>query len=471
MSNFIVSNRNGPTTRISWLFARLLKPRLKDAPAHLNNSLDLILDIQAKDKLAHQRYPYLFSLDVVSLYTSIPVSDAIACVTDEIHTSSNGLTREDIKDLLMIVLHNTYFQYESSIYLQVQGLPMGSSLSGILAILFMDKLEKKALFSCLYIDPYKRYVDDIYAQTTDESNADAFHEHMNSQHPNIKFDIEKPNPTPEGNCLSLLDFTVHLTNEGNAEFNFYKKKAKKPLFEHHKSALPKRSKVNIIRNERKRINQRCSTEANKNKHNNDLNYMLRLNGYPSNKINGTLNRESHNSQAPQSDNNGPKWLYLKIPYISDRIDYRITKLFKKEGIPVRITHESTALRQVLNTRRSNPTSCQRPECIISNKNLCFAKNCIYRIECTTCHLIYIGRTIRNLHDRVKEHVTRPASSIYKHFAAHHKIDNINDGITVTIIAKERDPVNLRLKEAYYIRKLRPEINNREERSELTELLF
>ena len=146
---------------------------------------------------------------------------------------------------------------------------MGSSLSGILAILFMDKLEKKASFSCLYIDPYKRYVDDIYAQTTNESNADAFHEHMNNQHPNIKFEIEKPNSTSEGNCLSLFDFTAHLTNEGNAEFNFYKKKAKKPLFVHHKSALPKRSKVDIIRNERKRINQRCSTEANKNKHNND----------------------------------------------------------------------------------------------------------------------------------------------------------------------------------------------------------
>ena len=79
----IVSNSNGPTTRISWFLARLLEPRLKDAPGHFNNSLDLILDIQAKDKLAHQRYPYPFSLDVVSLYTSITVSDAIACVTDE----------------------------------------------------------------------------------------------------------------------------------------------------------------------------------------------------------------------------------------------------------------------------------------------------------------------------------------------------------------------------------------------------
>ena len=60
---------------------------------------------------------------------------------------------EDIED--GVVLYNT-------IYLQVQSLVMWSSLSGILAILFMDKLEKKALFSDLYIGPYRRYVDVIY---------------------------------------------------------------------------------------------------------------------------------------------------------------------------------------------------------------------------------------------------------------------------------------------------------------------
>ena len=39
---------------------------------------------------------------------------------------------------------------------------MESSISGILAILFMDKLETIALSSHLIISPYKRYVDDIY---------------------------------------------------------------------------------------------------------------------------------------------------------------------------------------------------------------------------------------------------------------------------------------------------------------------
>ena len=49
---------------------------------------------------------------------------------------------------------------------------MGSSISGILAILFMDKLDTINLSSDLMISPYKRYVDDIYLQTTNEETAD-----------------------------------------------------------------------------------------------------------------------------------------------------------------------------------------------------------------------------------------------------------------------------------------------------------
>ena len=40
-----------------------------------------------------------------------------------------------------------------------------------------------------------------------------------------------------------------------------------------------------------------------------------------------------------------------------------------------------------------------------------------------------------------------------------------------IVARETDPVNLRLKEAFYIRKQKPAINSREECSKLTDLLF
>ena len=83
---------------------------------------------------------------------------------------------------------------------------MGSSISGILAILFMDKLDTINLSSHLMISPYKRYVHDIYLQTTNEETADI----INNVQPNLKLKIEKPETTPSGLSLSLLDFSHHI---------------------------------------------------------------------------------------------------------------------------------------------------------------------------------------------------------------------------------------------------------------------
>ena len=124
---------------------------------------------------------------------------------------------------------------------------MGSSISGILAILFMDKLETIALSSHLSISPYRRYVDHIYLQITGEDMADQFHHTMNNLHPKLKFEIEKPETTPNGLSLSLLDFKVTISKDGKSSFEFYKKSAKKPLFVHHKSAIPTKSKTNVSR--------------------------------------------------------------------------------------------------------------------------------------------------------------------------------------------------------------------------------
>ena len=136
---------------------------------------------------------------------------------------------------------------------------MASSISGILGILFMDRLETIVLSSHLSISPYRRYVDDIYLQTTNEEMADQFHHTMNNLQPKLKFEIEKPETTPNGLSLSLLDFKVTISKDGKSSFEVYKKKktAKKPLFVHHQSAIPKKSKINFIRNERKRIDDRC----------------------------------------------------------------------------------------------------------------------------------------------------------------------------------------------------------------------
>ena len=82
---------------------------------------------------------------------------------------------------------------------------------------------------------------------------------------------------------------------------------------------------------------------------------------------------------------------------------------------------------------------------------------------------YIGSTTRFLHDRTKEHSTNDNSSVKKHLTTHHR--NNSHNIEVKVITRENDPVNLRLYEAYYIRKHKPGLNSREECTELNDLLF
>ena len=109
---------------------------------------------------------------------------------------------------------------------------------------------------------------------------------------------------------------------------------KKPLFVHHQSALPKKSKINFIRNEGKRIEVRCSTQTTSIKHQNMFDDILRINGYPEDSIDQTKHPQSHqrNSSPPNVD-----WSYLKIPYISERLNHKFTNIFRKEGIPVRVS--------------------------------------------------------------------------------------------------------------------------------------
>ena len=132
-----------------------LNPMLKNVPAHLENSLEHIRCIQAGDLTINKALPYSCSLDVASLYTTIPIQEAITNAADRIQNPILHLSKHDISDLLQVTLNNMYFSFRDQDFRQREGLPMSSSISGILATLFMDKLEIIALSSHRMISPYK----------------------------------------------------------------------------------------------------------------------------------------------------------------------------------------------------------------------------------------------------------------------------------------------------------------------------
>ena len=105
---------------------------------------------------------------------------------------------------------------------------------------------------------------------------------------------------------------------------------------------------------------------------------------------------------------------------------------------------------------------------MSDTNLCFVKNTVYKITCNKCQDTYIGSSIRPLHDRLKEHLKHRSSSVFKHLR---NCQKDHSELTIDVIGRNSDPVDLRILEAALIRKNNPKINSREEYTELKELLF
>ena len=195
--------------------------------------------------------------------------------------------------------------------------------------------------------------------------------------------------------------------------NFTKKQQKKTIFVHYQSAIQKTSIINFLRNERKRIEDKCSTKTTAKKHQNNFDGVrLRLNGYPESIIDQTKHSQNHQKDPrPLST----EWSYLTIPYISERLNYIITSIFRKEGIPVRVAHKSYTLRRALSHNNKERT-CTRANCPISDTRLCLLRNAVYQIMCNNCNQHYIGSTTRFIHDRVREHLNNDNSSVKKHLS-------------------------------------------------------
>ena len=95
-------------------------------------------------------------------------------------------------------------------HVQREALPMGSSISGILGNHIHGKTRNHRPLLGPNDKPLQEiFLDDIYLQTTNEETADDFHHIINNVHPNLKFEIEKPETTPSGLSLSLLGFQSH----------------------------------------------------------------------------------------------------------------------------------------------------------------------------------------------------------------------------------------------------------------------
>ena len=167
----------------------------------------------------------LSSYDVSALFTSVPVDPAhniIKDILEKDHTLKERTVMEvsDIILLLEFYLKNTYFSFQDQFYEQVEGGAMGSPVSSIVANLYMEYLEQKAL-STAHTPPrfWCRYVDDTFV-IHKEVNKQGFIQNINSVDPAIKFTVKD---NKEDGSIPFLDTIVKPEADGTLSITVYRK--------------------------------------------------------------------------------------------------------------------------------------------------------------------------------------------------------------------------------------------------------
>ncbi|XP_013773626.1 uncharacterized protein LOC106458646 [Limulus polyphemus] len=160
----IVSIINSPCHQLATFLVPILSPLRGNTEHRIQNSTDFIGQL---GKLHIRSQDILGNFDVTYLFTNVPASETLQITRQRLLIDNSLPHRTDMKivafmELTTICLQSTYFQYNEELYKQTDGLAMGSSRSSILADIFKEDFEERAL-SSTSINPsfYVRYVDDI----------------------------------------------------------------------------------------------------------------------------------------------------------------------------------------------------------------------------------------------------------------------------------------------------------------------
>ena len=109
-------------------------------------------------------------------------------------------------EFIELCLQSTFFQFGDEYLEQTDGAAMVSPLSPVVANLFVEDLEEKAIRSASpALKTWFRYVDNTFVLWPHgEAQLHTFHQHLNQQNPNIQFTMELEK---EG-CIPFLDVLV-----------------------------------------------------------------------------------------------------------------------------------------------------------------------------------------------------------------------------------------------------------------------
>ncbi len=164
----------------------------------------------------------MVSYDVVSLYTKVPIQQALEIIQQKLDIDAELPQRTQLSAtdrMCSLCLKSTVFTFREKLYAQTEGLPMGSPLSPVVANIFMENFENIAILTFRRPPKIsKKYVDDTFVILSKYS-ARSFLGHINNINEATQFTVDIENENGE---LPFLDCLIIRNPDGTFDTTVYR---------------------------------------------------------------------------------------------------------------------------------------------------------------------------------------------------------------------------------------------------------
>ena len=393
------------------------------------------------------------SLDVCSLFTNVPLDETIKLIADRVYSQFSACVPPFEKKWFIKLLKfatSGIFMYKNKFYQQVDGVAMGSPLGPSLANFFLGHLERHNFFTNKNLNPkfYIRYVDDIFAVFDNSVSCEDFLNHINNQHKNIKFTIEKS----IDNVLPFLDTRIEIVGD-SFESCVFRKPTNTNVLLNASAICPTRWKKGLILGAIHRAKMICSSSNLFEREVDNLRDIFHKNGYSISFFNELLkyfvNNEDNKDKC--NDNNDRRYI-VKIPYVGN-VSYvfkskLIDLFFKDLGLTISPIFMTTKVSDFFSLKSRTPKEL--------NSRVAYKFTCV----CNTS-LTYIGKTKRHLVVRSKEHLdceSETKSEIKEHLKQCLQCKNVCNLDNFEILKKCQTDQEAKINEAILIKNELPFLN-------------
>ena len=346
----------------------------------------------------------LVSYDVTSLYTNVPVYEAIEDCANMLYSGRYQVPpvdKETFVQLLTLCTCNVLMQTHDGFYRQVDGLAMGSPPAPLLANGWMSKYDPLIKGEAKL---YFRYMDDIIREVVNRQKQSKLAE-INQLDPHLQFTCEE-----EKDCkLPMLDMLL-MRNSCKISSTWYNKPTDTGLVMNYHAWAPRRYKRAVVAGFVHRIYRTCSSWELFHQSLKRAEKILEMNQYPPTFYHPIIEQTITKIQAapsnPAQSANSSETVASELPARMVFIQYRgretenYCRALKNSGAPVNPILTLRKLKTVLPSLKTSVDHHVR-------------SGVVYRITCPGCNSCYVGWTVDHICSRFSHH-HRPSSCFGKH---------------------------------------------------------